>query len=64
MTLKPLSFQLLKYESEYESGQTLEFLQKFGAYGKWTHTYSYTKVCGKQTHSQLTVWLKTNKRFF
>ncbi len=38
MTLKPLSFQLLKYESEYESGQTLEFLQKFGAYGKWTHT--------------------------
>lgn len=34
MTVKSLSFQLLKYES----GQTLEFLQKFGAYGKWTHT--------------------------
>ena len=38
MTVKSLSFQLPKYESEYESGQTLEFLQKFGAYGKWTDT--------------------------
>lgn len=34
MLVKSSSFQLLKYES----GQTLEFLQKFGAYGKWTHT--------------------------
>ena len=30
MTVKSLSFQLPKYESEYESGQTLEFLQKLG----------------------------------
>ena len=34
MIVNPFSFQFLKYES----GQTLEFLQKFGAYGKWTHT--------------------------
>ena len=50
MIVNPFSFQFLKYES----GQTLEFLQKLGRMESG-QTLNLTQKFGGLTHSQLTV---------